>query len=403
VEPDITTTDTARAAFEAALQVDDPEALYEQAPCGYLTTRPDGLIVKANQTFLTWTGHSAADLVGKLSFVELLTPGSRVFHETHLRPILHLHGKLTEIAVDLLGADGTTLPTLLNAVMNRADDGTPGLTRFALFDATERRRYEQELVAQKRRAEESEQRLAVVARTLQDTLMPPRSPRIEGLDVATGYRPAGSGDEIGGDFYDVFELASQDWVVTIGDVAGKGVEAAVVATLARHTIRAVATAQPVPSRILDQLNQVVLAHPSGRFLTAAVLCLRRAGDSWNVSMSLGGHPPPILLDPDDAPRTVGEPAHLVGALDIADYDDVRFDLGPGTTLLLHTDGVTDAADPSDPRRVYGEERLMRLLDENRDDPAALVDRILQDVLAFQRATARDDIALVALRVPPRRP
>jgi sigma-B regulation protein RsbU (phosphoserine phosphatase) len=317
--------------------------------------------------------------------------------------MLHLHGKLAEIAVDLLGADGTTLPTLLNAVMNLADDGAPGLTHFALFDATERRRYEQELLAEKRRAEESEQRLAVVARTLQETLMPPRDPRIDGLDVATGYRPAGSGDEIGGDFYDVFELSSEHCVVTIGDVAGKGVEAAVVATLARHTIRAVATSQPVPSRILDQLNQVVLAHPSGRFLTAAVLCLRRAGDSWNVSMSLGGHPPPILLDPDDAPRTVGEPAHLVGAFDFADYDDVRFDLGPGTTLLLHTDGVTDAADPSDPRRVYGEERLMRLLDENRDDPAALVDRILQDVLAFQRATARDDIALVALRVPPRRP
>jgi sigma-B regulation protein RsbU (phosphoserine phosphatase) len=403
VEPDITTSDIARAAFERALQVDDPEALYEQAPCGYLTTRPDGLIVKANQTFLTWTGHTSTDLIGKLSFVDLLTPGSKVFHETHLRPMLHLHGKLAEIAVDLLGADGTTLPTLLNAVMNLADDGAPGLTHFALFDATERRRYEQELLAEKRRAEESEQRLAVVARTLQETLMPPRDPRIDGLDVATGYRPAGSGDEIGGDFYDVFELSSEHCVVTIGDVAGKGVEAAVVATLARHTIRAVATSQPVPSRILDQLNQVVLAHPSGRFLTAAVLCLRRAGDSWNVSMSLGGHPPPILLDPDDAPRTVGEPAHLVGAFDFADYDDVRFDLGPGTTLLLHTDGVTDAADPSDPRRVYGEERLMRLLDENRDDPAALVDRILQDVLAFQRATARDDIALVALRVPPRRP
>jgi phosphoserine phosphatase RsbU/P len=293
------------------------------------------------------------------------------------------------------------LPALLNAVMDRAD-GEPTVTRFALFDATERRRYEQELLAQKRRAEESEQRLAVVARTLQETLMPPRNPRIDGLDVATGYRPAGSGDEIGGDFYDVFELSSGDWVVTIGDVAGKGVEAAVVATLARHTIRALAIGEPVPSRILHQLNQVVLSHPSGRFLTAAVLRLRRIDDSWDVSMSLGGHPPAVLLDTHDAPRAVGEPAHLIGAFDFADFSDIRFDLRPGTTLLLHTDGVTDAVDPSDPRRVYGEERLMRLLNHNREDPAALIDRILGDVLAFQRASARDDIALVALRVPERR-
>jgi sigma-B regulation protein RsbU (phosphoserine phosphatase) len=399
VEPEVTTTEIARAAFERALQVDDPEALYEQAPCGYLTTRADGLIVKANQTILTWTGHTADDLVGRQSVADLDTTGTKVFHETHLRPMLHLHGRVTGIAVDLLRADGTRLPALLNAVMDRAGDGTPGLIRFAVFDATERRRYEQELLAQKRRAEESEQRLAVVARTLQETLMPPRNPRIDGLDVATGYRPAGTGDEIGGDFYDVFELSSRDWVVTIGDVAGKGVEAAVVATLARHTIRAVATSQPVPSRILDQLNQVVLAHPSGRFLTAAVLCLRRVGDSWSVSMSLGGHPPAILLDLDDAPRTIGDPAHLIGAFDFADYEDVRFDLRPGATLLLHTDGVTDAVDPDDPRRVYGEERLMRLLHDHRDHPAALVDRILRDVLGFQRATARDDIALVALRVP----
>jgi sigma-B regulation protein RsbU (phosphoserine phosphatase) len=399
VGPEIATSDTARAAFERALRLDDPAALYEQAPCGYFTTQADGLVLKANQTFLIWTGHTTTDLVGRQSFVDLLAPGSRVYHETHVRPLLHLHGKVNEIAVDLLRADGTRLPVLLNAVMEHTDEGAPVLTHFAVFDATERRRYEQELVAQKRRAEESEQRLAVVARALQETLMPPRNPRIEGLDVATGYRPAGSGDEIGGDFYDVFELSGGEWVVTIGDVAGKGVEAAVIATLARHTIRAVAISQPVPSRIVDQLNQVVLSHPSERFLTAAVLCMRRTGDSWDVSMSLGGHPPAVLLDVHAAPRLVGEPAHLIGAFDFADYRDMRFQLRPGMTLLLHTDGVTDAADPADPRRLYGQERLMRLLHEDGDDPASLVDRILRDVLGFQRGIARDDIALVALRVP----
>ena len=340
-------------------------------------------------------------MVEKRSFVDLLAPGSRVFHETHLRPMLHLHGTVTEVAVDIVRADGTQLPVLLNAVMDRTADGAPGLVRFAVFDATERRRYERELLAAKRRAEASEQRLAVLARTLQETLMPPRDPRINGLDVATGYRPAGSGDEIGGDFYDVFELSTGDWVVTIGDVSGKGVEAAVVATLARHTIRAVAISEPSPGGILRRLNQVVLAHPTERFLTAAVLRLRRIGESWDVSMSLGGHPPAVLLDLQDAPRTIGEPAHLVGAFDGVDFHDIRFELRTGNTLLLHTDGVTDAADPADLRRVYGEERLMRLLNHNQDDPATLVDRILRDVLDFQRSAARDDIALVALHVPAR--
>jgi phosphoserine phosphatase RsbU/P len=340
-------------------------------------------------------------VVEECSFADLLAPGSRVFHETHVRPLLLLHGKATEIALEVLRADGSRLPVLVNAVMDQTEEGLPGVTRIAVFDATERRRYEQELLDQKRHAEESERRLAVLARTLQETLMPPREPRVDGLDVATGYRPAGSGDEIGGDFYDVFELSSGDWVVTIGDVAGKGVEAAVVATLARHTIRAVAISEPSPSGILRRLNQVVLAHPTERFLTAAVLRMRRIGDWWDVTMSLGGHPPAIIVDAGKRPRSIGEPAHLVGAFDVVSFPDIRFEMRPGTTVVLHTDGVTEASDPTRPGRFYGEERLLRLLHTEVRGAQPVVDQILRDVLDFQGADARDDIALVALHVPVR--
>jgi len=296
----------------------------------------------------------------------------------------------------MLRADGSRVPVLVNAVMDRAQDGAPGITRIAVFDATERRRYERDILHAKKRAEEAERRLTVVARTLQETLMPPRDPRIEGLDVATAYRPAGAGDEIGGDFYDVFAVSEQDWVVTIGDVAGKGVDAAAVATLVRHTVRALAVSETSPAEILGQLNQVVLGHPSERFCTAAVLRLRRIGDWWDVTMSAGGHPPAVVVDGRRAPRIVGEPGHLVGAFPAATYDDVRFEMRPGTTLLLHTDGVTDGRRDGE---FYGETRLVNLLHAHTRSADDLVRTALEDVLAFQGQDPRDDIALVALQVP----
>lgn len=334
--------------------------------------------------------------MGKVSFADLLAPGSRVFNETHVRPLLHLEGQVREIAMDALRADGSQLPVLLNAIMDRTEDGAPGTVRVALFDATERRRYERELLAAKRRAEEAEKRLAAVARTLQDTLMPPRNPQVEGLDVATAYRPAGAGDEIGGDFYDVFAVSETDWVVAIGDVSGKGVGAAAVATLARHTVRAVAVNEASPARILDQLNRVVQRNPGDRFCTATILRLRRTGDRWDVAMSVGGHPPAVLIDVDRPPRAIGEPGHLIGVFEFATYEDRRFELRPGATLLLHTDGVTDGRRGEE---QYGEDRLMRMLPERVDSASALIGRILADVLQFQHGAPRDDVALVVLRVP----
>lgn len=351
-----------------------------------------------NRTFLAWTGFRREDLVGVRSLADLLSAGSRVFHETHLRPLLHLNAKVSEIALDLVRADGSVLPVLMNAVMDHDENGTPVVLRAAVFDATERRHYEQELLAAKKRAEESEKRLAVVARTLQETLMPPRSAHIDGLAVASAYRPAGAGDEIGGDFYDVFEVADRDWVVAIGDVAGKGVEAAVVATLARHTLRAVAISEDSPAAMLGHLNQVLLGHPSGRFLTAAVLRGRRTGDRWDVVMAFGGHPPAVVLDADSAAHPVGASGHLVGVFDTSSYEDIRFELRPGWTLLLHTDGVTEARSP-ETGAFYGEDRLMRLLHGGNASANELVDRLLRDVLEFQGGQARDDIALVALQVP----
>jgi PAS domain S-box-containing protein len=153
-----------RAQLDRLLE-EDPADLYENAPMGYLSTLPDGRIVKVNRTFCAWSGRPADELLGA-RFQDLLTVGGRVFHDTHLRPLLRMQGAVREIALDVVRMDGSMLPCLLNAVEVRDDDGAAVLVRATLFEATARRRYERELLAAQRAAEESEAR----SRTLQEVV-----------------------------------------------------------------------------------------------------------------------------------------------------------------------------------------------------------------------------------------
>jgi len=135
----VSSSEQASEAFYAALADDDPLQLYEKAPCGYLSTDPGGLIVKVNQTFLLWTGYLRSDLVGKRTFADLLTAGGRIYQETHLAPMLHMQGRVREIALDLVRADDQRLPVLINAVLEYDEHHAPRVVRIAVFDATERR------------------------------------------------------------------------------------------------------------------------------------------------------------------------------------------------------------------------------------------------------------------------
>ncbi|NEK87821.1 SpoIIE family protein phosphatase [Blastococcus saxobsidens] len=146
---------------------DDPADLYENAPMGYLSTLPDGRIVKVNRTFCAWTGRLTSDLLGT-RFQDLLSVGGRVFHETHMVPLLRMQGAVREIAIDVQRVDGSLLPCLLNAVELRDADGRPVLVRATLFEATARRRYERELLAAQRLAEESEARSRTVQKVVSD-------------------------------------------------------------------------------------------------------------------------------------------------------------------------------------------------------------------------------------------
>lgn len=141
-----------RERLEALLD-EDLAGLYEDAPAGYLSTLPDGTIVKVNGTFLRWTGYARAELVQERRLQDLFSTPGRIYYETHLGPLLAMQGSVSEIAVDIQGAGGRVLPVMLNAVQRKSAEGEPLLLRFTVFNATERRRYEKELLQARRDAE----------------------------------------------------------------------------------------------------------------------------------------------------------------------------------------------------------------------------------------------------------
>jgi sigma-B regulation protein RsbU (phosphoserine phosphatase) len=383
--------------FYDALLEDDAESLYERAPCGYLSTTPEGTIVKVNQTFLTLTGYERHDLLRRRSFADLLSPGGRIYHETHYAPMLQMQGTARGIALEIVTAGGQRLPVLVNSVLERDVGGAPVVIRTAVFDATERRAYERELLGAMRRAEASEGKARALAQTLQQTLIPPALPDVPGLDVAAAYRPAGDGTKVGGDFYDIFEIGAGDWVVAIGDVCGKGVEAAVVTALARYTLRAAAVRFPLPSMALDTLNEVLLRQDTDRFCTAALLRLRANDDgAWTATVSVGGHPLPLLSRGGEAPVTVGRPGSLLGVLPDPEFHDTVVRLAPGDAVVLFTDGVTEGRSG---RAFYGERRLEAVIAGHAGSAAGLVDGIAGDVLRYQSDHPTDDVAVVAVHVP----
>ena len=146
--------DNGRQRVDNTLLDESAEDLYEHAPCGYLSTLPDGTIVRVNQTFLDWSGSSRDALLAGTKFQALLTIGSRIYYETHYAPLLRMQGFVNEVAFDIVRHDERVMPMLVNSRQKRDGDGTPLFNRITLFDATDRRRYERELLLAQRRAEQ---------------------------------------------------------------------------------------------------------------------------------------------------------------------------------------------------------------------------------------------------------
>jgi sigma-B regulation protein RsbU (phosphoserine phosphatase) len=194
----------------------------------------------------------------------------------------------------------------------------------------------------------------------------------------------------------VFEIAEDDWAVVVGDVRGKGTEAAVVTALIRYTLRAASVRDPRPSASLRHLNDVMLRDGVDRFATVVLGRLRRTDGRWTATLSCGGHPLPLLSRAGSRPALVGSPGTLLGVLADPDLHDNRVELTPGDVIVLYTDGVTEG------RRTdvfFDDDGLSRSVSRNAGSARSVADGILGDVLNFQDGVPRDDIAIVAFRVP----
>jgi PAS domain S-box-containing protein len=233
-----------------------------------------------------------------------------------------------------------------------------------------------------------------VASELQAGLLPPVLPTVPELELAARYRAASEGAEVGGDFYDAF-AARRDWVLVIGDVAGKGPAAAAITGLARHTLRAAARYEADPADALLALNDAMLQQLAGqRHCTAALVRMHLGADGVRADVRCAGHPPPLVLRGGGAVEPVGRPGHPLGILDTPTFRDDSVMLGPGDMLVLYTDGVTEAGGGEG---ALGEEGLASVVHAGAGlPPSGLLSRI--EAAVAERGAARDDIALLAARV-----
>ena len=277
----------------------------------------------------------------------------------------------------------------------RLDDGTYLGWAWYFRDMTQERRVQQTLL-------ESGERFATLARTLQESLLPPDLPAIFGAEIAARYHPAGDGSEIGGDFYDVFQIGESEWCAVMGDVCGKGAPAARLTALSRYTLRAAAIRSASVVQNLEVLNVALVRQANddrrrgeSRFATASLVRFHPDESGLAVRAGSGGHPPPLVVRADGTVEPIPCRGALLGVFDEVTFHPADGHLGLDDVLVLYTDGVTEARRGQE---EFGEERLVDLLRGCAGRTAAQVTGAVEDaVLAFQEGTARDDMAVLAIR------
>ncbi len=314
----------------------DAVELFEDAPCGYLVTRPDGTIIRVNRTFESWTGHSRANLQDRRRFQDLLAPGARIYHETHYAPLLRMQGSVREIAVEIVRADGTRLPALVNSVLCTDEEDRPRLIQTTVFDATDRRRYEEELLRSQRRERD-------IALQLQRSLLSGELPTRPAVEVV--YRPGVSGLEVGGDWYDAFDVVDgTTFGLVIGDVVGRGIEAAATMGQLRSAVRALASTGLGPGCLLEALDGYARRHGVGQMATLVYAELDV--ESGALRYSCAGHLPPLVLPADGDPHYLWEGrSPALDAFGVAARrPQGACTLRPGSALMLYTDGLVERRD-----------------------------------------------------------
>jgi phosphoserine phosphatase RsbU/P len=375
------------------------EDLYENAPCGYISAGADRQIIAVNATLLRWLGYERRAVVGK-PFTDLFAPGSRIHYETHFAPLLQMNGEISGVTMDLVTAGGERVPAFITANVKTGVDGRIEELRIVVQDASDRRSYERELLQARRQAEIERARTQVLARTLQRSLLPPSLSPPDGLQ-ARAYFHAASPDQVGGDFYDLFPLSSTKSGFFLGDVCGKGANAAALTSLTRYTIRAAAVIDDDPVKVLHNLDTVFhqeVLSDTLRFCTVIFGVLVRHEDGFDVHLASAGHPPALLLTADGDARYVDLlGGQAIGISPTPRFTSTHLRLMAGDTLVLYTDGLTEARTGVANER-FSEEALIEFALAHTPATAATIVNAIRSLLEGLGEGVEDDAAVLAMGV-----
>ncbi|MFD0686241.1 PP2C family protein-serine/threonine phosphatase [Actinomadura fibrosa] len=249
---------------------------------------------------------------------------------------------------------------------------------------------------------------ASITETLMRDLLPPRVRELDGVELAARYRPSGDGERVGGDFYDLYPAAGSapgpdgESLVVLGDVCGKGLEAAVLTGKIRNTLRALLSLAGDHRRVLELLNATLLDTVTARFVTLVMASVSRQGAQARLRLTSAGHAAPLVVRASGRVETVATGGSLIGVLDTITSTSATVLLEPGDTCLLYTDGVTEAVGGPLGEEMFGEARLRAELEQcGGMPPEALVERVHMLASQWAGGRRRDDLAVIAITAPRR--
>lgn len=247
---------------------------------------------------------------------------------------------------------------------------------------------------------------ASITATLMHELLPPRTHELDGVELAARHRPAGDEELVGGDFYDVYPAGTAgpeaESLVVLGDVCGKGLEAAVLTGKIRNTLRALLPMAGDHRRVLELLNGALLHTDSTRFVTLVLASARRRGEQVSLRLTSAGHAAPLIVRADGTVETARTGGSLIGVLEDIDSTTAKVTLEPADTCLLYTDGITEAVGGPLGDEMFGDERLCAELGRcGGMPPEALVERVHMLAAEWVGAGRHDDMAVIAITAPRR--
>lgn len=372
--------------------------LFEHAPVGILLAGADGLVRAANPCSGKVLGWQPRHAVGT-SLDAMFAGDDAGIADRLLREAIS-SGVPGDATLTRTGPDGGTQHLEITVAPVDPDHWDLGV--FVLLRDESARIQAMEWAERARRdARADADRYAELAWTLQESLLPPDLPRIDGIDLGSRFHPAGDGSEIGGDFYDIFQVGEDEWFAVMGDICGKGAGAARLTALTRYSLRATTVRTHSVEQNLLELNAALVRQyevdrerGEHRFATATVIRFRRDGDGVVVQAGSGGHAPPLVVRACGKVEEIACRGPLLGVFETASFTTGTGRLGPGDLLVLYTDGVTEARRD---REDYGDERLVDLLSSQAGRSASAVAGAIEDaVLHYQDGVARDDIAVLAV-------